>query len=628
MTTEMEYFYMKNLILIKRTVKNFAALALLFAASFAFADDGGSKKPEDWTYGNIYVTEPNEKIALEKELLIVEQTRTGYWKDNFVKELGQEVTAIFGFRNTTGERVTVPCAFPVVVSTKVAVRKSGRLSDLLTVGNGVYSSVPVLKVAFQKNLPIEKENYDKTEFGRKEDLFALDKKLVTLSAKDYAAQLSRFGIADSILKPCKIEQDGKNVQILTVGIETSIEKDEELTKEVQNRYDEEHKEDEIYTLNLVLHFYHELVFAPSSPSKLTVNYAIDSLASAHRGTKFKLRYDIYTGGTWKGAMKDFIVLADGEMKAVNSNTKFEIQRLGGLCKGSDELNLYFAKNYKPQKNEYFEFVSVEPFRDSVSPVWNNEKKLDFVKNVRSSSELSGTFKMAGNNDWTGSWAANKDASLRTSTYKAETSFDGIWYNGWVEGVKGDGIGEWIEFTLTKNAIGPFATNGLRRFEGLRYQTSPERGGIWREYDKSDFTTFIKNGRPDSTWKANNRIKAMILSDNSGKTLGKLQFEDLFPEFANDWTANPVAINAVRNPFLLKKGTYRMKIDSVYKGEKWNDTVLGEVWFIPLSDTAAEAIFSDSEGFFEVPITKVVQKYVDEYVTTRYREVQEEPDRFE
>ena len=39
---------------------------IMTAALFSvFADDGGSYHPEDWTYGNIYVKEPNDKIALE-----------------------------------------------------------------------------------------------------------------------------------------------------------------------------------------------------------------------------------------------------------------------------------------------------------------------------------------------------------------------------------------------------------------------------------------------------------------------------------------------------------------------------------------------------------------------------------
>lgn len=98
-------------------------IALLSASFAAFTDDGGSYKPEDWTYGNIYAKEPNDKIALERELLVVEHTAIGKYdrkSDTFHKTSGHEVTALFDFLNTTRERVTVLCAFPVVVKNKSA----------------------------------------------------------------------------------------------------------------------------------------------------------------------------------------------------------------------------------------------------------------------------------------------------------------------------------------------------------------------------------------------------------------------------------------------------------------------------------------------------------------------------
>ncbi len=63
-----------------------------------YADDGGARNVEDWTYGNIYVKEPNDKIALEKELMVCGM---------------DSITAVFVFKNTTDDTVTVDCAFPV-----------------------------------------------------------------------------------------------------------------------------------------------------------------------------------------------------------------------------------------------------------------------------------------------------------------------------------------------------------------------------------------------------------------------------------------------------------------------------------------------------------------------------------
>ena len=84
----------------------FIFLMMLAALVSVFADDGGSYHPEDWTYGNIYVKEPNDKIALENEILY-------FNNDNAL--------AVFAFRNTVSQPVKVPCAFPVVIQTKFKI---------------------------------------------------------------------------------------------------------------------------------------------------------------------------------------------------------------------------------------------------------------------------------------------------------------------------------------------------------------------------------------------------------------------------------------------------------------------------------------------------------------------------
>ena len=56
-----------------------------------FADDGGTKYLEDWSYGNIYVTKPSMEIALESEFLYVNQKR-------------HTVHALFDFKNLTTQK--------------------------------------------------------------------------------------------------------------------------------------------------------------------------------------------------------------------------------------------------------------------------------------------------------------------------------------------------------------------------------------------------------------------------------------------------------------------------------------------------------------------------------------------
>lgn len=557
--------------------------SLTVLAAIAFADDGGSYKPEDWTYGNIYVKEPNDKIALERELLIVEQT------DGFV-------TALFDFANTTRGSVTVPCAFPVVVKTQVSVQKDGTISGFIPMGNGSRANEAVLAVAFGK------DNYEGLS---KDELLSLDKKLRTISAESYIMELSESSFSNSILNPCKIEQDGKEVAIQTVGIETSIVKNEESTEYI-SKYDW-HDSKEIYDLTLVLHFYHELHFSPSAQSKLSVSYKINSEKKDYRGTNYELTYDISTGGTWKGAMKSFLVFTDSQMTAKGSQTGFESTSLGKLSTYGSGFTLYAAENYKPQKVEELFFEAKTSYDEEPWQVNEREGSQNFVKDVRSSSSYKGTYKIAGHDIY--GFDQNADKNLRVSTYDAETSFDGIPFNGWVEGTKGDGIGEWIEFTLTKAVLGPFASNGLARFAGSIYD---DYGYIWGN-DADDFTLLVKAEHVGSTWQANNRIRSMTLTSSALKKALSLDLADIFPATLNDYSYDWIALNAVKNPQILSKGTYRMTIQSVYKGNKYDDTALGEVWFIPLSPIAEKIISADTDSFYTVPINELIKAYASHYV---------------
>ena len=76
------------------------------------------------------------------------------------------------------------------------------------------------------------------------------------------------------------------------------------------------------------------------------------------------------------------------------------------------------------------------------------------------------------------------------------------------------------------------------------------------------------------------------------------------------------LNAVKNPRLLEKGAYKLEIADVFKGSKYDDTVLGEVWFIPLSDELFTLIREDEKSalpIFRAPIQNAfIEKTVDHY----------------
>ena len=595
----------------KKTLSKILFFALLFCA---FADDGGSYYPEDWTYGNIYVKEPNEKIALEKELMIVEQSSRWHYdkKSNTnTKVFGNEVEAIFGFKNTTAQKVVVPCAFPVVVTTQVTTKKNGKISNRIHVGNSFNAKQELISLAVGRKLT-QQETENTADLGSlnatKEDFLSLDKKLKTLSIDEYLALFKEIGGSET-LAPCVIVQDGKDVRVQTVGIETSIERHDSFTENIRRKDNERYGDDEVYNLKVVLHFFHELTFKPNASSVLSVKYAI-STKKGGRDYEHRFCYDISTGGTWKGDIKSFVLLTDSSVNEKNSITKFEITDLGEMF-GISRVYLYATENYKPQKNEYFEFcyrISGD-YYDGEVYLQNRNGMQDFVSGVRASSELSGTYKMAGTKkdeyDRDNTSDKNSDDNLVTSTYEAKTSFDGNLLNGWVEGVKGDGIGEWIEFTLSKNVIGPLATNGLRRFGGsLKGVLNPDTYEYCSyDYDDENFKVYKKAGGIIGAWKSNNRVKSMSLS-RDGKSVAQLDFYDRCLELytiPSDW----IGQNAIKNPQFLQKGTYRMTIDSVYKGKKWDDTVLGEVWFIPIEDNAAKIILNDD--FFKKPVTQEISQ---------------------
>lgn len=584
-------------------------LCVLMAASLSFSDDGGSYYPEDWTYGNIYVDEPNEKIALERELLLVNQA-------------GGEVEARFGFRNTTGGNVVVPCAFPVVIMLPFfPCDDENSVSTLVT-----FNAEPRLTVwEFLLKKKVE-QTWSCGEYGGNvtmDEVFALDEKLRTVSRADFLSELSRFGGSDPTLLPCEIEQDGRRVPVKMVGIETSI------GGEYKSPLPSYEYGEKTYVLRLVLHFYHELSFRPNAASHLVVKYRTETEKHAYHGRQFRLLYDISTGGTWKDAeIGEFLVLTDGQMDAKMSRTTFEEN---GFVVGS----LYAAKKYRPQSREYFEFTEFTGGDDSayfnVLDCYGDEKRQPFVKDVRASSFLKGTYKIAGKSRAGFDEAANLDANMRGSDYSPGTSFDGNFYNGWVEGARGEGIGEWIEFTLGSHALGPFATNGLRRFSWRRFDNPESSDDKYYDFDWSrcgaEYSLLARAGGVGGTWLSNNRVESMAISGSDGKRLATLQFADLFPEFVNGWTSDRIALNAVRNPLFLERGTYRMTIEDVYKGSRWDDTVLGEVWFVPVGDVAGGFLKDDADGFFREKLEGMVRDYVGGIVSRSEDEMRENEEKF-
>ncbi len=572
---------------------------LLSLAVPLFADDGGSYYPEEWTYGNIYVKEPNDKIALENELLFFGPDKA---------------EAVFDFVNTTAEKVKVPCSFPVVMKVPFKTYK-GKARPSYSQWTGTIDSV-IWEIALGRHIgdPDRGRWLDTLSI---DELLTKDKSLLVKKYAEYLSELDSYGVVereydekgkrisarrygDHLKKAysgCDITLDGKKIPIQNVGIEVNVEINpkSEVPEEGWN-YD---TNDEFSYLTVVLHFYHELEFLPSRHARLEVSYSVNSERRSNRRSVYEGFYDISTGGTWKGSMKRFLVASEMDMVVRNGSTKPK--------EFSDILNFYLFENYKPSSGEYFVFNSKNDWDEVDAPPYERDfPKQDFVSGITSSSFLKGSFKYYSMVNW------GNSGNLKTSDYKPERSFDSDPYNGWVEGAKGDGRGEWIGFTLSKKAFGPFATNGLARF---KYQDDGDF------YD-SDSPFYGKNRL--GTWLENNRIKTMKLTGTNG-TKAALNFRDFYaggihaPGMPGGLNRR-YYFNAVENPVILPPGSYRMEIAEVYKGTKYDDTALGEVWFHELSDGLSAFLESEEKSgstFFTGLITDLLRSRLVRFDIAEY-----------
>ena len=278
----------------------------------AMADDGGARYPEDWTYGNIYVKEPNKSIALEKEYMYVSD---------------EKINAVFCFRNTTDSTVVVPCAFPIVI--KMPFRLE---NDTVMIGNYNSENDTVLwKIALGEVARVKYVGFlDKQLQMTKSEIEKYDKKLRVLTYSDYQALYKQWVVNKEdgrYYKGCNIVQDGNGIELKNVGIETNV-----VFNESEYKYEFGSEVD------LVLHFYHELKFQPNSISKVCVNYSVNTPKEFYEVNSYQLFYDISTGATWKdGIIGSFVLLTDYNMNGGDGLKETELI----------PYHIYCARNYKP-----------------------------------------------------------------------------------------------------------------------------------------------------------------------------------------------------------------------------------------------------------------------------------------
>ncbi|MCR5455275.1 MAG: hypothetical protein K6F33_09845, partial [Bacteroidales bacterium] len=135
-------------------------------------------------------------------------------------------------------------------------------------------------------------------------------------------------------------------------------------------------------------------------------------------------------------------------------------------------------------------------------------------------------------------ASSRLASQGSNNYSEKNMHDFKCNTPWVEGVKGYGIGEWVEYTFEANSS---------RITEIK---------VVNGYNKSE-----------AAWKNNSRVKTLKVYKN-GKPFAILNLRD-------DRSIQVFEVEPLTD---TKVWTMRFEIVDVYKGDKWDDTAISEIYF--------------------------------------------------
>ena len=135
----------------------------------------------------------------------------------------------------------------------------------------------------------------------------------------------------------------------------------------------------------------------------------------------------------------------------------------------------------------------------------------------------------------------------SSKYQAQNAHDLNYKTAWVEGVKGDGVGEYLVYHF--NSVSPRITKIV----------------VVNGYVKSE-----------SAWKNNSRVKTLkVYIDNEPYALLSLSDERSEQYFK---LTTPIGNDPAESDKNGKEWTIKFEILEVYKGDKYDDTVITEIYF--------------------------------------------------
>jgi hypothetical protein len=487
------------------------------------ADDGSWNTSLRLSEGSLYAEKENGDIALENEILVF---------DGFGSSLTR---AAFFFRNTASKDLTVQAGFPVRVHLG-AIKdtlpgKGGKNAYFLSqnkYGGGV-SGLEYVKAALGDALKLRGESGDDPELSD----FYFDGKSIPGPREAPAKDLAN-------LFSFSISQDGADVECPTVVIETSLTVDSDYGAQ----------------LDITFHFRHALSFTAASPSIVKVGYSADyKCGSSNNGfmsnDMYSYSYILGTGRTWKGQIGKLYLAIPWGMDPSLPGAFSRLARWEGK-------DVYLAQRYEPGESDMISIdhsgMDAAPIPEYLQYFWFDNPRAreaptapaqDFVKVRGASSNLK---------DPAPVYTAG--GVIAKAPFGPLSLFDGIRETAWCEGVSGDGIGEWVEFELTKDV------------EALDIQNG---------YNMS----FVKiEGKSiDTYYEKNNRPKTLEILSLDGKVKQTINLAD---------TKELQSFDGI----FLSRGRYRVYIRDVYKGSKWQDTCLGEITFVPASPAYSQFFQDD------------------------------------
>ena len=497
---------------------------LLFSIPILTADDGSWNNSFSIHGGSIYSELDNREIVLEKELLVFD---------------GKTTSVFFLFRNTADHKVTVPCGFPV--RHEIQTIDCG---DYLEIPSGPYGGGKIKSLDYLETRDLyDSENMDEPMFSLPEGILINDYN----NSREYIDKEKVGGEVDF-----QIYQDGKEVSISKVLLERSVSR---------------------LGAAVIFHFRHDLVFNPGSYSVVIVRYSQDLVYGGDgMSTTYKWDYDIGTGGTWKGSIEDFLFILPSSWRGDPAGVEKLYE--------NGSFRVYGLHDYEPERNETYSFfynsfgyMEKYIYLDSTLPelkeMWKtgssevmqpHEPVQNFVTNCWASSSLSDRLDMF-----------TQEGVIDRGGFGPEAAFDGMGETSWCEGVKGDGVGEYLEAEITEPIWAISFKNGFTRF--------PARDWMF------EGDTFNEDIRDDSLglkdyFSMNNRIKELEIAMDDGTVIYNLTLED---------RRDPQAFTGI----FLHPGRWRFIIKSVYPGTRWKDTCFGEISFFPrYGSTQLESFLSD------------------------------------